>query len=244
MKTITSLALVSLVSLVGCGDNAEPDPMQPGQGSNAAPVAMQFPASCMDAGNGQQVADGEYTLYVGGDEHKPWKAYCHKGNEFLSVNDYTNFGGFGRGGWTQGTQDVLTIYTKLRIDPSTLTIDITDQTFARTEGDLNYLGEDITSMPLGIAMACAGSANSGFANIDLTGTPFKIATKFALDRIDVVTGGVAQPSVTPTGIIYGSQEGQWLEMSVQGECGIVGPTGVTGNKLANGYVLKLEWFVR
>jgi hypothetical protein len=236
------LAMSLFVALVGCGDNAEPDPNMTGQGSDNTPVAIQFPASCMDAGNGQQVANGEYTLYVGGDEHKPWKAYCHNGDEFLSVNDDTNFGSYVAGGWTQG-QDVRTVYTKLRIDPATLTIDITDQTFARSDGNLNYLGETITSMPLGVAMACAGSATYGSGNIDLTGTPFKIATQFVLGSVDVVVAGAPQAPVIPTGGSADAREGQWLEMWAQGECGFVGPTGITGNKLANGYVLKVEWFV-
>lgn len=245
-KNIVSFGLASLLisTLVGCGDNAEPDPMQ-GQGSNGgtAPVAMQFPASCMDAGNGQQVADGEYTLYVGGDEHKPWKAYCHQGDEFLPVNDFTNFGRYGVGGWVQGT-DVETTYTKLRIDPETLTIDINDQTFARSQGELNYLGERITSMPLGVAMSCAGSASYSTANIDLTGTPFKIATQFALGSQDVVVAGAPQAPVTPTGGSADAREGQWLEMWAQGECGFIGPTGMAlPTKLANGYLLEVEWFV-
>lgn len=246
-KNIASFGLASLLvsSLVGCGDNAAPGPMQQGQGSNTTttPVAIPFPASCMDAGNGQQVPDGEYTLYVGGDEHKPWKAYCHGGDEFLSVHDDTNFGGYGAGGWTQGT-DVRTTYTKLRIDPATLTIDITDQTFARTEGDLNYLGEHITSMPVGVAMSCGGSATYSTGNIDLIGTPFKIATQFALGSVDVVVSGAPQAPVVPTGGSADAQDGQWLEMWVQGECGFVGPTGMTApTKLANGYLLKVEWFV-
>jgi hypothetical protein len=232
------IAMSLFVALVGCGDNVEPDPATP-----TTPVAIAFPASCMDAGNGQQVSDGDYKLYVGGDEHKPWNAYCHGGDEFLAVNDFSNFGRYGAGGWTQGT-DVQTTYTKLRIDPDTLTIDITDQTFAHSEGDLNYLGEHITSMPLGVAGACAGSASYASANIDLTGTPFKIATQFTIGSNDVVVAGAPQAAVIPTGGSLDAREGQWLEMWVQGECGFFGPTGITNaTKVTNGYLLKVEWFV-
>src|SRR5689334_9435989 len=143
MKQITSIALASLLasSLVGCGDNAEPDPTMQGQGSGSGtgsgsavtPTAMQFPSSCMDVGNGVAPADGEYKLYLGGDEKKPWTAYCHGGDEFLSVNDYTNWGEIANGGWANpGPDGIRTIYTKLRIDPGTLMIDISDETFART----------------------------------------------------------------------------------------------------------------
>lgn len=235
MKHITSLAL--FVSLVGCGDNTSPDPTaDPDPTVDPTPIA--FPASCMDAGNGGRVADGEYTLYVGGNEHEPWNAYCHGGNEFLTVNDYTNYGQYAAGGHAVGT-DVTTTYTKLRIDPQTLTIDISDQTFATSVGTLDRRTDHITSMPLGVAMACAGSATYGTANIDLTGTPFRIVSQFSLD-------GTGFGPSAPDGGFALFRENQWLEAWAYGECGYVAPRGMATspiNQVADGWQLKVEWFV-
>ena len=202
----------------------------------------------MDVGDGQAPADGDYKLYVGNDEHKPWTAYCHQGDEFLSVNDYTNFGELAVGGWAVGgASGVRTTYTKLRIDPATLMIDISDQTFSRTDGGpLNILTDYVTSMPLGVAMSCADTATYGSANVDLTGTPFKIATKFTLASTVLTPGGTAYTSPAPHGGSADAREGQWLEMWAQGECGFFGPDGVGANpinKLPKGYVLQVEWFV-
>lgn len=233
MKHITSIAL--LVSLVGCGDNGAPDPVAD---PTSNPTPMAFPASCMDAGNGGPVADGEYTLYIGGDEDKPWKAYCHGGDEFLTVNDYTNFGRYVAGGHAVGT-DVETTYTKLRIDPQTLTIDISDQTFATSVGTLDRRTDHITSMPVGVAMACAWSAAHSTANIDLLNTPFRIVSQFA------VQGTGFGPSA-PGGGASLDRNGQWLETWAYGECGYVAPVGMSDtpiNQLADGWQLKVEWFV-
>ena len=49
----------------------------------------------------------------------------------------------------------------------------------------------VTSMPYGVAMSCVSQGNaSGVGNIDLTGTPFKVASSFSL--------GGSQPAGTAT----------------------------------------------
>lgn len=217
--------------------------MQPGGGSGSGSgsgsgTQMQFPASCMDAGNGAQLADGEYTLYVGGDEQKPWTAYCHSGDEFLSVADFSSYGSFGVGGWANPGTDVKTIYTKVRIDPQTLTLDIADQTFARSDGELYLSGQKITSMPLGVAMACASGSVYGLGRIDLTGTAFKmLAPSFKLTD----TGLGSTPA---DGIAELLANGKVMESYAAGECGVEAPAAITGmpvNKLANGWHVKVEW---
>lgn len=246
MQKLTSIALSSLVavSFAGCGDNAAPDPVAVDPQTFAqtpiaqAPTSVPFPASCLDAGNGAVVADGTYTLYVGGDDKKPWQAYCHGGNEYLSVNDYTNYGQYSAGGYAVGT-DVTTWYSKLRIDPQTLTLDISDQTFAHSDGMLDNGSDHITSMPLGVAMSCAGSLTYGTAGMDLLGTPFRIVSTWTLATTST---GAAAPSGHET--LF--RDGQWMEAWAQGECGYSAPSAIAGtpiNKPANGWTIKLEWFV-
>ena len=211
-----------------------------GSGSGSGTQAMQYPESCMDAGNGAQVADGEYTLYVGGDETKPWKAYCHNGDEFLSVTDYRNYGLLVAGGWATNGTTVRTAYEKLRIDPQTLTIDISDQTFTRSEGSLWLQGQEVTSMPLGVGIGCAELLVYGVGSIDLTGSPFKIVSTFG------ITGTGIGPSL-PDGDAVFVDDDQRVEAYAGGECGVAAPTGMTGapvNKIANGWQVKVEWFAK
>lgn len=227
-KQLASFAFSSLVaSITGCGDNTEPPPDADNTDDQTAP---QFPASCMDAGNGKPVPDGVYTLYVQGDETKPWKAYCHQMNEYVAVDSDTNYGELAAGGTAVGSS-VRTSYSRLRIDPETLVIDVSDQTFATSQGYINIGATEVTSMPLGIAMACDGANGYATTTIDLTRTPFAIDTSYLL-------GG------TPVGGSHALfRDGRWFEAWVQGSCGFAAPAGVQDmpvNQLADGFVLKVE----
>jgi len=171
-------------------------------------LVYRAPASCADikailpnAGN------GTYTLFVDHDEAKPWKAHCHNmataPAEYLSlpnVGPGANFSQYTASG--NGT-NVRTRYSKVRIDPATLLVDISDQTFTTSSGQLTHGSETVTSMPFGVAMSC-NNAPSGVGNIDLTGTPFAVATGEFLqggtngagsavyssnDRVVALTGG-------------------------------------------------------
>lgn len=231
MKHLTSFALSSLfvsMSLVGCGDNLEADDVD-----DPTTPAPRFPASCADAGNGRVLPAGEITLYAGGDEARPWKAYCHGNAEYLTVNDpTTNFGEYAAGGPRAIGTAVRTEYAKLRIDPDTFTIDIADQTFARTTGSLTLDGTPVTSMPLGVAGACDGLTTFGGAGIDITGTPFVIQTAYA-------SGGVVDDANMTL-----FRDGQWLEAWAGGSCAHIAPDAVPGlpiNQLADGWVLKLAY---
>jgi hypothetical protein len=90
-----------------------------------------------------------------------------------NVSSSANFSQYTAGGAVSGT-NVRSSYTKIRIDPATLLVDISDQTFATSSGQLLHGSETVTSMPFGVAMSCDASP-SGVANIDLTGTPFAVA---------------------------------------------------------------------
>jgi len=140
------------------------------------------PASCLDIRTATpQAGDGAYVLHIGHDPAKPWTAHCHNmatsPAEYLSlphVGPSENFSQYTAGGAVSGT-DVRTRYGKIRIDPATLLVDISDQTFTTSTGQLTHGGEAVTSMPFGVAMSCDASA-SGVGNVDLRGTPFAVAT--------------------------------------------------------------------
>jgi hypothetical protein len=232
MKHFNSILFASLVasSLVACGDNAEPDPMMQPDPADPAPVA--FPASCMEAGNGKVLPDGDQKLYFQNNEQQAWTAYCHDGNEYLTLDDsFSNYGELGEGGLAVGTT-VRTQYKRIRIDAETLTVDVSDQTYATSIGHITVNGVEVTSMPLGIAMACGGSTSYATTMIDVHGTPFAIATTFA------PAGTSAKAGFTT----YNDE--QTLEGWAEGECGFLAPEKMVSmpvNKLADGYVLKLTW---
>jgi hypothetical protein len=91
-----------------------------------------------------------------------------------------NFSQYTAGGASPGT-NVRTVFTRVGIDPATLQVDIGDLTFASSTGSLLHGGSTrVTSMAYGVAMACIAPSNAGVANINLTVTPFQVASTFAL----------------------------------------------------------------
>ncbi|HSN27144.1 MAG TPA: GON domain-containing protein [Kofleriaceae bacterium] len=194
MKAIKTIAVASL--LTACTAVTEtPQPAPAPTGDPGMPMvrgdvavvegAAKGAATCADVvAADPAAADGDYTLYLGGDRSKPWQAYCadmaKTPVEYLPLvmllGDH-NFSQYTAGGSAPGT-NVRTSYMRVRIDPATLKIDIGDQRFATSTGGLDHPGDiAVTSMPFGIAMSCGST--DGLANIDLTGTPFAIAEGFA-----------------------------------------------------------------
>ncbi len=194
MKAIKTIALASLMSACTAVE-APPsapapadDPSMPADRDGATQVetaAAAKAATCADiVAASPGAADGDYTLYLGGDASKPWQAYCADMAttpvEYLPLvmllGDH-NFSQYTAGGASPGT-NVRTSYLRVRIDPATLMIDIGDQRFSSSTGSLQHSSSDlVTSMPFGVAMSCG--ASDGLANIDLGGTPFAIADAFA-----------------------------------------------------------------
>jgi hypothetical protein len=208
-----------------CGwTDSTPDVYNPFNDAGGFQLQLQYraPATCAEIADAVVNAwDGNYTLFVGHDPAKPWTAYCHNiassPAEYLplvNVSSSANFAQYTAGSW-QGTS-VRTRYTRVRIDPLTLNVDIGDQTFATSTGQLAHGSETVTSMPFGVAMSCNGSA-SGVANIDVTGTPFAVATSefvqggfmaagtstySASNRVVNVTGGGSCGWTSPTPGLY------------------------------------------
>src|SRR5205823_3902517 len=111
------------------------------------------------------------------------------------------------GGPSWGT-NVRTNYTKVRLDPATLKVNISDQTFATSSGSLYHTGgELVTSMPYAVAMDCTYDVPTGLANVDLTGTPLAVSNTFIL-------GGYL-----PQGSTSVSTNNQTVNLTGGGYCG-------------------------
>jgi cysteine-rich repeat protein len=143
--------------------------------NNCTRSAGVLPATCAEiaaTANGPR-HNGSYTLYFGREMNKPWTAYCAgmdsgAGREYLSLTqgDGSNFSQFliGNLGIAQIT------YTKVRIDPITLSVDVADTLFAFSSG----ISPGLVPPPgigYGMAMSC-NVALPVHANINLKNTPF------------------------------------------------------------------------
>jgi hypothetical protein len=188
-------------------------------------ASCYVPATCADVAAKVALAnDTSVTLYVQGDVSMPWTAFCHGGLEYLTLpaGGSGNFGQYTAGGKSPGT-DVRTQYTRIRLVPSTLVVDICDQTFATSTGSLqhdpnNIPGVIVSSMPLGSAMDCAGSnSHTGVAQVDVTGTPFAVTASWS-------PGGNS-----PGGAVTSSNAGRTAAITGGGNCGWNAPTGSPGN---------------
>ncbi|MGH3548983.1 MAG: GON domain-containing protein, partial [Pseudonocardiaceae bacterium] len=159
--------------------------------------------------------DGTYTLLNGG---KGLTLYCFDmagtPREYVTLVNTgtgTNFSQYTAGGASPGT-DVRTTFSKLRIYPATLTVDIGDLTFATSTGSLDHAGSgtQVTSMPYGVAMSCTSNPD-GLGNIDLRGTSFTVADTFD------VGGAGASGSATP------SSGNKVIDLTGGGFCGWITP---------------------
>lgn len=196
MNKLSSIGLASLLFTVACGDVVQPDDGIDGEvvGTVAADNAIQpsqqmklVAKSCADMkAQNPNAQDDDYTLYVGGDESKPFTAWCQDmattPSDYLklvNVQGNSNFSQYTMGGASNGF-DVRTSYFYLRFNPETLVVDTSDQTFALSDGVLNHPGAtvQVTAMPYGVAMACGGGSLKGIANIDLRGTGFAVDDTF------------------------------------------------------------------
>lgn len=137
--------------------------------------------------------------------------------DLANTSEDANFSQYTAGGASPGT-DVRTSFTKLRIDPATLMVDLGDLTFATSTGRLQHSSETrgpdspfVTSMPYGVAMSCT-SRPDGVANINLQGTPFIVEDTFEL-------GGFASDGSTNV-----SEDKQTVDLNGGGYCGWISST--------------------
>ena len=205
MKHIAQLAtLLALSVTAACGgvasddtgnEPAEPDnpadpadPADPDDPADPADPVAKFPSSCDDIDNGAIVPDGNYTLYVGNDPVKPYKARCRDNEEYLilarttSNENYSELASMS----TAGVPAILrTRFTHLRIDPQTLQVDVADPTFATNLGQVSIGGITFRSMIVGSAMACHPNVGAS-GNLDLRGTPFSVDSEWKTSGLGFV----------------------------------------------------------
>lgn len=184
LASLLSLAFgaLTLLTTAGCAMDSDADLDEEAVDEAEEALGGPPPASCLDIRAANPGApNGNYVLHIGHDPARPWTAYCHNmataPAEYLSLQNLgpgANFSQYTAGGAVSGTS-VRTRYSKIRIDPATLLVDISDQTFSISSGQLTHGSETVTSMPFGVAMSC-DATDSGVGNIDLTGTPFAVAT--------------------------------------------------------------------
>ncbi len=168
--------------------NYDPDLNFNGSDMFSYTVSEVLPETCQDIRDADPSAgDGDYEIYPNGNM---FTVYCHDmsgtPSDYLTlVNTGGNFnyGQYTAGGASFGST-VRTNYSKVRLDPINLLVNIGDQTFASSVGSLSH-GGPVTSMSLGTAAACISGWNAaGRANVDLTGTPFFVNDTFSVGGND------------------------------------------------------------
>ena len=153
-----------------------------GVDNDCEPASACDPANCADIRLEDPAADdGEYTLHVGQDPAKPWTVYCHDmagtPQDFLTLpnpgNNYSAHALIGDG------TEVYTYYTRVRIDPATLLVDVDDRTFADSIGSIDHAGTTVTAMPYAVLESCGTLQyilKGPQARVDLSGTPLRFAS--------------------------------------------------------------------
>jgi hypothetical protein len=148
------------------------------------------------------------------------------------------------GSWSYGTS-VRTSFTKIRIDPTTLLVDIGDLTFATSTGEINLgSGQYIREVPYAVAADC--NCNYwGLTNIDLRDTPFEVFDVFfaqGLTSYGIVSHEEApvtfctyedEDYVPPPGLCSSlgrndmshTISGKLINIRAGGNCGGAGPEG-------------------
>ena len=207
--------------------------------------AAGLPADCADikAAN-PAAADGEYLIVP---NLKPFRVYCHdmggSPREYLSLANtgggfnYSLYGNVAGG----PPANVTTHYTRIRIDPATLLVNIGDQTFSASAGWDCCIGwTPVVSMPYAQASSCWGGADPGSANVDLTGLPFIV------DDVFTVRGwgpyGSANGTNLPEDFSAVAIQSAVVNLTGGGFCGGIGPSidGGAFNAFA-GFDLQLAY---
>jgi GON domain len=150
-----------------------------GAGTATAQPVLQW-GSCAAIRAALPIAgDGNYVLNTGS---RLVPVYCYDmagtPREYVTLGA-GNFSQYTAGGAAPGT-NVRTTFSKVRLDPARLTVDINDLTFATSTGLLHHGPIPVTAMPYTVAMSCDGSP-SGVGRVDLTGTAFVLDDEFAVN---------------------------------------------------------------
>jgi hypothetical protein len=185
--------------------------------------------------------DGEYILAPGGNA---FVAYCHDmagtPREYLTLVNTgggSNYSAYGQiSWWPYGP--VTTHYTRIRLDPATLLVNIADQTFSTSDGYQCCIGPTpVVSMPYANAGSCVGP-DDGNANVDLSGTPFKVRDTFTLD------GWFPYGSINGMYLYWGETilvDTPTFSMTGGGFCGGLGPNPGGNINSDGGFDLQLAY---
>ena len=157
------------------------------------------------------------------------KVWCHglqsgsRPQEFLTINPGRTRSEYLCGPHCQSddprSSTIHTEYSKIRIDPCTLKVDVTDRTFATSSGSITRMHYTMNAQPLAVASSCEdlGTQNRpGVATIDLTGTNLAIASDFATRGIGPAYGNI---------VFLDGLRRQIAIMQGGGWCGDFGPIG-------------------
>lgn len=200
----------------------------PTRAATATPTRVPRPSSCAMLKQQQPSAgDGDYTIYLQGETAVP--LYCHNmattPQEYLPLPASANGGNYSLISYPEGA--IITVYNKVRLNPSSLIVDPTDTTFATIASDLAgynaIIGDQLASYPVvtsNFAQATGCNRNQpdaplGRANINLTGTPFVVSPE--------VTFGSFGGEVTEANNEM-SADGKVVDLVVNGRCGIIQPS--------------------
>jgi hypothetical protein len=185
----------------------------------AAPASANVgapPASCTEiAAANPSAADGSYTIYPNGETVAVYCADMSSApKEYLTLQNTTGAANYSTTVDSQN-QSLVTRFTKIRLDPSTLQVNIQDARFATTSGYVNY-GNHTGPNNYAVAADCAWYYTpGGTANVDLTGTPFYVNDTF-------IPQGYGQ-----TGTSAFSAANQVVDLTGGGYCGDNEPAGHT-----------------
>lgn len=199
------------------------------------PATICAAQTCAEVkGESPGAVDGACTLHIDGDPAQPWDAYCHDmaGTPtscltLVNVGPDLNFSQYTAGGQAPGT-DVRTNYTRVRLDAMSLRVDIDVVTFSSSTGTLMHGQKVVTKMQYGTAESCDHNP-SGLGNIDLSGTPFSVASLFCLGGNEV------------DGVAMFSSDDQVVDFTGGGFCGWNTPSCSIGPQEVLGKILELAY---
>jgi len=172
--------------------------------------------------------DGDYVIEPS--TGRVFTVYCHDmaggaPREYLTLANTggdLNFGQFTAARITPG-DNIRTNFTKVRLDPVTLQVDIFDLTFAVTTGVMDPGGhKPLTFYPYASAGDCSDSGiPTGVGNINLIGTPFNVNDTFT------VVG------YYPNGSAVFNENHQIVDLLGGGYCGGIAPAAAVHYGMSN-----------
>ena len=177
--------LIPLLLVTACDSSTEP--VDSAESVRVLPQALLIagsPVTCASIRAAQgSLADGNYALRT--TEGNTFVAWCHQ----MSSSAPTSFLTIPQNGVDQnyttwsGSRDLITRYSKVRLDVATMRVSTTDMTFAASfNAPVFGPGVNLYSMPFARPSDCrAPGSRTGRGNVDLNGTPFALNAYFTAE---------------------------------------------------------------